>query len=203
MGNRMSPKGAVIRPAQGEALGKTAHDQRPFGPKGQPFPSASANDWPFGPTDVQFVLRFPRASPWAGRRAGPSALNNLPRGTGSCRGVGESAVSSRSERHGERSLHSYGRSLGHCYSTTARRAARTFLGHRGARRGAFFGRFCAGARRTTFPARTVPASPRPPGSAWRRRPACGWCRWPSAACGGRPRPPGCWPSSSRSPWPAR
>ena len=49
----MSPNGAVVPPAQGEALGKLC-EMHSFGPKGQRFSSAYANDWPFGPTDAHY-----------------------------------------------------------------------------------------------------------------------------------------------------
>ncbi len=66
---RNRPEGAVVRPAQGNALGHRGRREVIVGPTGQSFDERLAR-WAgrrFGTTPL------PRALPWAGRTAGPSA----------------------------------------------------------------------------------------------------------------------------------
>ena len=66
------PNGVAVHPAQGIALGTLppfASPARPNGPTVGP-----RNHWPVRPThDDHRISMFPRALPWAGRSAGPSA----------------------------------------------------------------------------------------------------------------------------------
>ncbi len=75
----MCPEGALVHPAQGNALGTRANEYFLLCVDARPAQRANrsrrgvTNRWPVRPQMKCVAFSFPRALPWAGRREGPSA----------------------------------------------------------------------------------------------------------------------------------